>query len=177
MPNARIIGGTHRSRKFETGTFEHTRPTKDRVKESMFNQLEPLKRFKNGLDVFAGVGSLGFEARSRGVLAVTLVEKDAATFTLLKTNTASLGLDVTLEKADALEFLTHHDGQYDLIILDPPYASDLLEQALALIKTFDLLTEEGLIIGLHEKPVIDPYYHVIKHRSLGRTQITLWEKP
>lgn len=175
MPKARIIGGTHRSRVFETGDLPHTRPTKDRVKESMFNQIAPLMRFTKALDLFAGVGSLGFEALSRGVANVTFVESDKETFTWLEKNIQSLGFKPTLKCQDGLYFLNHQTEPFDLIMLDPPYQSELLEQALELIDKKKLLTDRGLIVGLHEKDIKNTPFQVKKHRQLGRTQITVWE--
>lgn len=175
MPKARIIGGSHRSRVFETGDLPHTRPTKDRVKESMFNQLAPIIRFSNALDLFAGVGSLGFEALSRGVAKVTFVESHQETFKVLKKNLDQLGFNASVEAIDAFDFLQSQTGPYDLIFLDPPYQSNALEDALTLIKSLQLLDPKGLIIGLHEKDIVTDHYQIVKHRTLGRTQITVWE--
>jgi len=176
MPKARIIGGTHRSRPFKTGEWAHTRATKDRVKESMFNQLMPLTRFTRVLDLFAGVGSLGFEALSRGAASVTLVESHPLTVSLLKENLQDLGLHADIYAQDAFAFLKVQNEPYDLIILDPPYQSDALEKALTLIDELNLLTHDGLIVGLHEKDITTASFRIIKHRTVGRTQITVWEK-
>lgn len=175
MPKARVIAGSHRHLTFETGDFIQTRPTKDRVKESLFNQLTPLNRFNQVLDLFAGTGSLGFEAFSRGAITVTLVESDNAVFQLLKSNTEHLKIDLTLVLMDALRFLKDASIPYDLIILDPPYQSTLLEDALKMIHQYNLLSPSGLIVGLHEKNLTSSLYKINKHRKLGRTQITVWE--
>jgi 16S rRNA (guanine966-N2)-methyltransferase len=175
MPKARIIAGALRHQQFETGDLPQTRPTKDRVKESMFNQLEPLRRFGRVLDLFAGVGSLSFEAASRGCVDVTMVEKDLTTFQLLKRNQAHLKLDATLVQADAFKFLNTQTKPYDLILLDPPYESSDLEDALGQIHERRLLSPNGVIVGLHEKDISTPLYETVKTRKLGRTQITIWE--
>jgi len=175
MPKARIIAGALRHQQFETGDLPQTRPTKDRVKESMFNQLEPLRRFERVLDLFAGVGSLSFEAASRGCEDITMVEKDFTTFQLLKHNQAHLKLEATLIQADAFKFLTTQTKPYDLIFLDPPYDSTFLEDALALIHERRLLSSHGWMVGLHEKDINTPLYKTVKTRKLGRTQITIWE--
>jgi 16S rRNA (guanine966-N2)-methyltransferase len=175
MPKARVIAGSHRHLTFETGDFPQTRPTKDRVKESLFNQLTPLNRFNHVLDLFAGTGSLGFEAFSRGALMVTLVESDPLVFELLKSNKTHLKMDVTPIRMDALNYLKEASTPYDLILLDPPYQSSLLEDALRWIHQHNLLSPTGLIAGLHEKDISTSYYQINKHRKLGRTQITVWE--
>lgn len=175
MPKARVIAGTHRHQIFETGDFPQTRPTKDRVKESLFNQLSPLNRFDSVLDLFAGTGSLGFEAFSRGSQTVTLVESDPSVFTLLKSNIAHLKMDVTVFHMNALDYLKALTMPLDLILLDPPYQSTLLEDALTLIHQHKLLSSTGFIVGLHEKDITTSLYQINKHRKLGRTQITVWE--
>jgi 16S rRNA (guanine(966)-N(2))-methyltransferase RsmD len=175
MPKARVIAGTHRHLTFETGDFPQTRPTKDRVKESLFNQLSPLNRFDSVLDLFAGTGSLGFEAFSRGAQRVTLVESDLSVFQLLKSNTVHLKMEVTAICMDALRYLKEASEAFDLILLDPPYQSTLLEDALTFIHQFKLLSLTGLIVGLHEKDITASLYQIKKHRKLGRTQITVWE--
>lgn len=175
MPKARIISGTHRSRIFETGAFSHTRPTKDRVKESMFNQLMPLIRFHQGLDLFAGVGSLGFEALSRGVRQMTFVEAHRETFKVLKKNMMDLDFKAPLKNIDAFKFLTSDTATYDLIILDPPYQSEALEKALMVIFSKQKLNPGGLIVGLHEKPITPENFQTVKQRRVGRTQISIWE--
>ncbi|MFZ9150349.1 MAG: RsmD family RNA methyltransferase, partial [Burkholderiales bacterium] len=86
------------------------------------------------LDLFAGSGALGFEAGSRGARRVVLVERDAAAVSALLANRELLGGDaVEVVRADALEFIKHHRGRYDVVFLDPPFADDCWLQLLALL--------------------------------------------
>lgn len=173
---ARIIAGSHRSRLFELGDFPHTRPTKDRVKEALFNQLEPLSAYKTVCDLFAGVGSLSFEAASRGVLSIEAVERDKDTFQLLKKNQTSLDLNITLHHEEALEFLKRTSNSYDLIICDPPYQSELIQSAMKLIKTHQKLNKDGLIACLHKDPFEHNDFEMIKQKKYGLTYVSLWKE-
>lgn len=173
---ARIITGSHRSRLFELGDFPHTRPTKDRVKEALFNQLDPLSAFKNVCDLFAGVGSLAFEAASRGALSIEAVEKDKDTFHLLKKNQIALDLKITLYHQDALEFLKCTSKTYDLMICDPPYQSELIQEAMTLIKTHQKLNKDGLIACLHKDPFEHNDFEIIKQKKYGLTYVSLWKE-
>ena len=171
MPKARIIAGTHRRLQFETGDLPHTRPVRDRVKETLFNQLEPFV-YARVLDAFAGVGSLAFEAMSRGALVVDAVEKNQASAALLSTNASHLKIPVTVIHADAFKVLKTTDTPYDLILVDPPYQAGYLEPFLKTLKSSNALKPSTRIVCLHESDIDANGFEVIKHRTHGRTQIT-----
>ena len=118
----RIIGGAWRSRLI---TFPHRpdlRPTPDRVRETLFNWLGQDLTGRICLDLFAGSGALGFEAASRGAQRVAMVERDPVVFRALAANRGLLRAEaVELARSDALEFLRHDDGVYDVVFLDPPF--------------------------------------------------------
>lgn len=171
MPKARIIAGTHRRLQFETGDLPHTRPVRDRVKETLFNQLEPFA-YSRVLDAFAGVGSLAFEAMSRGALEVDAVEKNQASAALLSANVARLKLPVTVIQEDVFKMVKTVNTPYDLIMVDPPYQAGLLEPFLKALKSSNALKASTRIVCLHESDMDATGYAVIKHRAHGRTQIT-----
>ncbi len=133
MGKIRIIGGIHRSRQLKVVTATDLRPTLDRVKETLFNWLGQDLTAKTCLDLFAGSGSLGFEAISRNAAAVVMVEKNLTVVQQLKTNAQLLkAANCQITHADALKFLATTMATYDVIFLDPPYSSDLLAKSLAL---------------------------------------------
>lgn len=143
----RIIAGRHKRRLIRAPAGRATRPMLDRVREAMFATLMPWIPNARVLDLFAGSGSLGLEALSRGAHAARLVEKHPATVQLLRTNVASLGLAGSCEilRGDALAPeswqggpLFAHQARYDLVFLDPPYA--LLEDPRARRTVLDVLT-------------------------------------
>lgn len=120
------------------------RPTPDRVRETLFNWLGQDLSGWRCLDLFTGSGALGFEAASRGAAQVVMVEKNPQVLQALKTNLAKLGCPaVALKGADGLEFARRDAGGYDLVFLDPPFQSQLIESVLALLPP--KLTERGRV--------------------------------
>lgn len=130
----RIIGGEWRSRILTFPEQEGLRPTPDRVRETLFNWLGQYLNGKTCLDLFAGSGALGFEAASRGAQRVTLIEQSAKVVAALHDNAAKLNADrVSIERAEGLRWLGANAGVYDVIFLDPPFQSALLEKLLPLL--------------------------------------------
>lgn len=130
----RIIGGAWRSRLIRFADSAALRPTPDRVRETLFNWLGQDLSGKTCLDLFAGSGALGFEAASRGAKQVVMVERDRQLIRGLRTAIDQLhATQIELEHRDAQAFLRSDDRQYDVVFLDPPFASSLLSEALALL--------------------------------------------
>lgn len=128
----RIIGGEWRSRLI---TFPHAlglRPTPDRVRETLFNWLGQDLTGRRVLDLFAGAGALGFEALSRGAAEAVLVDRAREAVSAMQANAATLGASRALVlQCDALEFLRRGPASpFDVVFVDPPYASGLAELAL-----------------------------------------------
>ena len=144
----RVITGIARGRKLKELSGMETRPTTDRVKESLFNIVQFDLEGRKVLDLFAGTGQLGIEAISRGAGSAVFVDmrKDAAA--LIRDNLKLTGLagQGRVHQGDALAFLASCREKFDLIFLDPPYQTPLLEQALEKIAAFDILTKHGIIM-------------------------------
>jgi 16S rRNA (guanine(966)-N(2))-methyltransferase RsmD len=128
----RIIGGAWRSRLIDFPDAEGLRPTPDRVRETLFNWLGQDLAGRRVLDLFAGSGVLGFEALSRGASAAVLVDRSREAVRLLKANAEKLRASgAELLQCDALEFLSRQgNAPFDVVFVDPPYASGLQEQVL-----------------------------------------------
>ena len=133
----RIIGGTAGGRRLKTPRGQHTRPTSDRVREALFSALEAWCGSLAGLrflDLYAGSGAVGLEARSRGAGVVTLVEHDRRTAALIPDNVKTLGFgQVEVLAASVASTLARTPvAPYDVVFLDPPYpvANDEVEEAL-----------------------------------------------
>jgi 16S rRNA (guanine966-N2)-methyltransferase len=144
----RIIGGEHKRRQLKVLDRPGLRPTPDRVRETLFNWLAPLLPGARVLDLFAGSGVLGLEALSRGAAWCDLVEKDGGAARLLESNLDVLRLldRARVHHQDAQSFLRQPPSQpYDVVFLDPPYASDLLEKALAAISGAGWLAPDARI--------------------------------
>ena len=127
----RIIGGEFRSRILRFPPASQLRPTPDRVRETLFNWLGQRLDGLSCLDLFAGSGALGFEAASRGAARVVMVERDRAAARQLRENAAELGAaTVRVVEGDALAFLANDRAAYNVVFLDPPFASDLALRSL-----------------------------------------------
>ncbi|MCC6533245.1 MAG: 16S rRNA (guanine(966)-N(2))-methyltransferase RsmD [Burkholderiales bacterium] len=124
----RIIGGLYRSRVLRFPSRPGLRPSPDRVRETLFNWLGQDLGGRDCCDLFAGSGALGFEAVSRGARHVVMVERDAVTYEALRRNAHALRCEaaVELRRADALEFVRDAKQAFDIVLLDPPFQSELL---------------------------------------------------
>ncbi len=126
----RIIAGKFKGHKIKSGLDRPGfRPTKDRVKESLFSIIGNINEYKV-LDLFAGSGSLGFEALSRGASQVVFVEKNFKQSRIIGENAEKLKLKDTFKimVQPALTFLNKNEQNYDLILADPPYESEEIDQ-------------------------------------------------
>ena len=127
----RIIGGQWRSRIVEFADGDGVRPTPDRVRQTLYDWLAPHIEGAEVLDLFAGSGALGLEALSRGAAFVSFCERGAEQARAIRDALHKLGAaNAQVRQDEALALLARETRQYDLVLLDPPYASPLLQQAL-----------------------------------------------
>lgn len=153
----RVISGTCRGKKLRALEGTVTRPTTDRVKESVFNIIQFDVPGRRVLDLFAGSGQMAIEALSRGAERAVLVEQDARARRVIGQNLAATGLTgrAQLVAGEALAFLAaQRPHSFDLIFLDPPYGGKLLSQALNCVEKFDILPPGGIIVC--ESAAADP---------------------
>jgi len=128
----RIIGGLWRRSRLPVADAPGLRPTPDRVRETLFNWLGQDLTGWTVLDAFAGSGALGFEAASRGAVAVTLVESDPHLARGLQAVRTRLGATATtIVASDGIAWMRRTPARFDLVLLDPPFDSGLFEAALA----------------------------------------------
>jgi 16S rRNA (guanine966-N2)-methyltransferase len=149
VQEVRIVGGSLRGRKLQFPDAAGLRPTPDRVRETLFNWLAPHIAGMRVLDLFAGSGALGIESLSRGAASVVLVESNQAAATLLREAVIRFTLaNARVEVTDALAYLKRPmrpggEGPFDLIFLDPPFASGLQRPALDLVAELGALAPGG----------------------------------
>ena len=142
----RIISGKWRRRHLRIPGRGGVRPTPDRVKETLFNWLGPRVEGAVCLDLFAGSGSLGFEAASRGAASVTMVEIDASLVSHLRNECERLGaLGIDIVRGDALRWLRGATGRFDIVFLDPPFSTPLLDRSCRSLATSACLAPDALI--------------------------------
>ena len=144
----RIISGSARGRKLKEPQGMDTRPTTGKVKESLFNIIQFELEGRRVLDLFAGTGQLGLEALSRGAEHCVFVDQWRESVALVRENVKLCGFTECSRVAqeDALSFLSVCREKYDIVFLDPPYQSGLLEKSLKLLTQFDILREHGIIV-------------------------------
>ena len=142
----RIIGGKWRSRKLDVVGAPDLRPTPDRVRETLFNWLQAWIEGASCLDLFAGTGSLGFEALSRGATRVTMVDSNRAVTQALRRQAEKLKAEgLEIREDEALRYLATRPGAFDIVFLDPPYSDKLMDKVLAGLIDCGLLHEGSLI--------------------------------
>ncbi|MGQ7846831.1 16S rRNA (guanine(966)-N(2))-methyltransferase RsmD [Granulosicoccus sp. 3-233] len=132
----RIIAGEWRGRKLAVADVEGLRPTGDRVRETLFNWLQPLVAGSRCLDLFAGSGALGYEALSRHATSVTLVEPNGRAHAVLQQSAEVLGVPKSrarLVQGSAEQFLSGNRDRYDIVFIDPPFDYELQWDTLAVL--------------------------------------------
>ncbi|MBU1020690.1 MAG: 16S rRNA (guanine(966)-N(2))-methyltransferase RsmD [Firmicutes bacterium] len=149
----RVIAGTHRSRIIKGVERETTRETKDRVKEAIFNTIGPYFTDEIVLDLFAGSGSLGIEAISRGAMKCTFVDSDKTAIDVITENVLSLKIQSNslIVYNSYVPFLRSQSSPFDIIFLDPPYKLNVIDEIIQDIATQKLLKQDGIIVALYDK--------------------------
>jgi len=177
----RIIGGTAKGRSILAPKGITTRPTGDRVKESMFNIIQGYVRDSKVLDLFAGSGNLGLEALSRGAKHAVFVDKDRTSIQVIKKNIDTLGFAsrstaICADYKKALGHLKINNETFDLVFLDPPYKLGILPLVIATICNEGLLDDQGIIVAEHDsKDLLEDNvgcYRVKDCRKYGNTSIS-----
>ena len=175
----RVITGSARGRRLRELEGMETRPTTDRVKEGMFSILQFDIEGRRVLDLFAGTGQLGIECLSRGAAEVTFVDRRGDAVRLIRENLRVTNLEAGARviAGDAMEYLRTAKQRFDLIFLDPPYASGLLETALEEIARIDILSPHGIIVAEHPAdrtlPAVEAPYAVRRTYRYGKIALTV----
>ena len=178
----RVISGTARGIVLKTPNGMLTRPTADRVKEAMFSILQFDLPGSRVLDLFGGTGQLGIEALSRGALYADFVDERDLACKIIRENLSRTGFlnQGRVVRSDYASFLRNCIKKYKIILLDPPYAEDFLENSLKLITEIDILQSGGIIVAEHpvEKAVNADFNGLIrlKDYKYGNTALTLFHK-
>jgi 16S rRNA (guanine966-N2)-methyltransferase len=179
MGNIRIIAGKHKGRKLPVLMAEGLRPTTDRVKETVFNWLMPYIHNANCLDCFAGAGSLGFEALSRGASQVTLIELNSSAAKQLQTNKQLLQANnLIIINTNSLDFLTSTDKTlYDLVFIDPPFRENLVTQTAELLND-GWLANQALIyveMEINSSQQLPKNWQLLKEKFAGQVTYRLFQ--
>ena len=153
----RIIAGRYRSRQIVAPAGDATRPTSDRLRETLFNVLAPRITDSVLLDLFSGSGAIGIEALSRGARKVYAIDRDQKAARAVEKNIATLeiGNELVFLRTDVtggLRALAEGNVQFDIAVLDPPYREHgIYEQSFRLIGDLQLAAPGAILVAEHEK--------------------------
>lgn len=178
--NMRIISGKYRGRVLKGFDIEGTRPTMDRVKESLFAMIQDQVKESICLDLFAGSGNLGIEALSNGAKECYFVDHNKFATKTMKENMTTLKLEhddhiLTMDYMDALHYFERQQIQFDIVFLDPPYGMNVISPILSYIIDHHLLTDKGIIICEYEKEEpTNNQLTVWKERKYGSKKIRIY---
>ena len=180
----KIISGTLKGRNIEGYNIEGTRPTMDRVKESLFGMIQDYIKDSTVLDLFAGSGNLGVEAISNGAKIAYFIDNNPEVIKVLNKNIANLDIKsksrvILSDWKKALNTFATQNIKFDLIFIDPPYAYDVYEKILNKVSTLNLLSDNGLIIMEHSNLHLPTTYEnltLYKERNYGNKSINIYTK-
>ena len=178
----RVITGTARGIQLKTPDGMQTRPTADRVKEALFSIINFDISGAKVLDLFGGTGQLGIEALSRGAASAVFVDAREESCKLIRENLkrTKLERDAKVVRSDYLDYLNRCREEYNIILLDPPYAEVFLETALKKITEIDILQSDGIIVAERPQGKELPWefegYTRSKDYKYGKVLLTIYRK-
>lgn len=172
--NLRVVAGKYARRKLVFNLEqEETRPTKDRVRQAVFNALNHQLIGKHVLDLFAGTGAYGIEALSRGAQSCTFVDRSRKAKMNIETNLSFVEEDYEIIISDYLRFLNQPTRVFDIVFVDPPYEMDVEHIFLRLIDA-KIVSSNGIVVLESNKALsIDEKFGKIKTYQYGLTHITI----
>lgn len=180
----RIITGSARGAKLKAPKGQNTRPTADRIKESLFNILGTFVYDRQVLDMFSGTGNLALEALSRGAKRAVMVDMSPESISVIKFNAAHTKLTdrADIVRADifsAVKKFHQNKAKFDIIFCDPPYHKDLCMKSLKILHEYPVLTKDGIIVMEHAVEDILPEnyeeFSLLRRQKYGSTtQISIY---
>lgn len=179
----KIISGIYKGRNLSGFDIDGTRPTMDRVKESLFAMIQDNIKESIVLDLFSGSGNLGIEALSEGAKEAYLVDKNIKACKIMKENITKIGIKnaniLNVDYKKALMYFKDNNIKFDVIFLDPPYNTDLIDKSINLISNYNLLSDQGIIVcesNVLDKITYNNNYQKIKEKKYGDKWVVILEK-
>ena len=176
----RIISGKYKGRNIEGYNIIGTRPTMDRVKESLIGIIQNRIKDSVCLDLFAGSGSVGLELLSNGAKKCYFVDNNKKAIETLKLNINKIKIEENYDLIlndfhKALKNLKEQNIKFDIIFLDPPYQNNYIKDSLKLILEYNLINENGIIICEYETEKFECNLEIFKERKYGNKQIIIYK--
>lgn len=181
----RIISGTARGIRIQTPDTQKTRPTLDRVKDSVFNILMPYIAETSVLDIFAGSGNLGIESLSRGARNAVFIDeskvcRSVITENLRKTKFIDQSLILTMDVFRALTLLKEKGDKFDMVFMDPPYNMNFLVKTLQMLDNFGIIKDDGIVACEHHEDEVAPeavgHLSKVRSKAYGDTLFSFYIK-
>ena len=182
----RIIGGKYKGLKLIPPDGSKIRPTSDRLKESIFSIISSNKYMINiescnVLDICSGTGSLGIEALSRGAISVYFIDKDHSSINLVHKNISKLKINeqinnnIKIIKDEATRALKNIKKIFQIILIDPPYNTNITEECLFKLKEFNLINQDSYIFAESSKTETLNYdgYQILDIKKYGNSKLTI----
>lgn len=177
----KVISGKYKGRNIEGFDIDGTRPTMDRVKESLFATIQNYIDDSIVLDLFSGSGNLAIEALSEGAKEAILVDSNYKAIKTIEKNINTIGvIDAKVLNMDykkAIEYLC--DRKFDVIFLDPPYKTNYIEESIKLIDKYSILSDEGIIVcesDSIDKIIYTDNFKSVKDKKYGDKYIVILKK-
>jgi len=178
----KIISGTLKGRVIDGFNIEGTRPTMDRVKESLFGMIQSYLKNSICLDLFAGSGNLGFEAISNGSKLCYFNDKNPKCINIIKRNIINFKIDEqsktsNLDYKKCLDYLKNQQIKFDIIFLDPPYKNECLNEIIDYILEHELLNKNSIIVCEIDNNYLKEFkkLEIIKERKFGDKYIIIYK--
>ena len=179
----KVISGTLKGRKIEGYNIDGTRPTMDRVKESLFATIQNNLKDSVVLDLFAGSGQLGIEAISNGANTCYFIDNNKEVIKVLNKNISNLNIKysskvILSDWKKALNDFSNQNIKFDLIFVDPPYDYNVYEKILEKVSSLNLLNEYGLIILEHSNLKFKEKYNnlnLYKEKRYGNKSVNIYK--
>ena len=179
----RVISGKYRSRKLFGYDIDGIRPTKDSVKESMFDMVRNYVDDSICLDLFAGTGALGIEALSNGAKSVYFVDESKNAINVINKNLESFkatdGVKVLNDNyTNAIKYFSNNNITFDIIFIDPPYGVITIEQVISNILKKGILSNDGIVICEYENESLKEEYNnlrLLKYKKYGKTYLSIYK--
>ncbi|MBC2389536.1 16S rRNA (guanine(966)-N(2))-methyltransferase RsmD [Listeria booriae] len=180
----RVIAGSRKGHSLKAVPGTNTRPTTDKIKESLFSIIGPFFDGEKVLDLFAGSGGLGIEALSRGASECVFIDQAQAAIKTVHLNVSACHLEDQAhifrnEAKRALKVLAKNEWAFDLVFLDPPYKKQQLEQLMESLDALGLVNEDALVVCEHDAdavlPEADAGFKKFREERYGITVLSLFE--
>ena len=179
----RVISGLYKGRNIEGFQIDGTRPTMDRVKESLFAMIQDYVKDGLVLDLFSGSGNLGIEALSEGASYAYFCDHNMIACKTIEKNLKTIGIEnakvLKMDYCKALSVLKEEQIAFDVIFLDPPYKTDYIEKSIELIDKYNLIKKDKIIVcesDQLDKIIYTNQYEVLKEKKYSDKYIVILKK-